>query len=88
MKRLILLTIILLISSCGGGNAGNDSISERKLYGQKRVDCRSTKSTDEGANITQCSQIRPDEKELKDLNNNSDPFEDNPRKSGQFVDPQ
>lgn len=87
MKKLFLLTIIILISSCGGGSTGNGGISERELYGQKRVDCRSTKSTDEGANITSCSQIRPDGKELKDLSNNADPFEDQPRKSGQFVNP-
>lgn len=88
MKTLLLLTTIILISSCGGGSGTKEGVSERELYGQKRVDCKSTKTTDEGANITSCSQIRPDDKELKDLSNNADPFEDQPRKSGQFVDPQ
>lgn len=88
MVRFLLLLIVIAFTSCGGGSTGNGSISERELYGEKRVDCKSTKTTDEGANITSCSQIRPDDKELKDLSNKADPFEDQPRKSGQFVDPQ
>jgi hypothetical protein len=85
MKRFLLLLIIVLTSSCGGGSGSKEGVDERELYGKRRVDCKSTKTTDEGANITQCSQIRPDSKELKNLNNN---FEDKPKKSGQFVDPQ
>jgi len=86
MKTLLLLTIIILISSCGGGSASNDGVSERELYGQKRVDCKSTKSTDEGANITSCSQIRPDSKELKNLRGTEDNSEYKTT-SGQFVEP-
>jgi len=88
MKSFLILLFIILITSCGGGSGSREGLNERELYGQKRVDCKSTKTTDQGANITQCSQIRPDSKELKNLNNNSDPFEEQPKKSGQFVDPQ
>jgi len=64
MKRLLLLLIIILASACGGGN--KNEVSEHELYGKKRVDCKSTKSTDEAANVTQCANIRPDAKEIKD----------------------
>ncbi len=53
-----------MVSGCGGGN--KNEVNERELYGKKRVDCTSTKSTDEAANVTQCANIRPDAKEIKD----------------------
>ena len=88
MKKISLLLIILLISGCGGGSGSKGGVSERELYGQKRVDCRSTKATDEGANITQCSQIRPDTKELKNLRGTEDDSEYKSTTPGQFVEPQ
>lgn len=67
MKVGIILLIVLFISACGGGN--KSEISERKLYGEKRVDCTQTKGTNEAANITQCPKIRADDKELEDSDN-------------------
>lgn len=64
MKRYLLLLVIILVSGCGAGSSSE--VSERELYGKKRVDCTSTKSTDEAANVTQCANIRPDAKEIKD----------------------
>jgi len=84
MKRIIFLLFILILSGCGGGN--KKEVGQYELYGKKRVDCKGTKSTDEAANVTQCANIRPDAKELKNLNNNSESYIDKP-KTGQFVDP-
>jgi len=67
MKIFFLLIIIALVSGCGGGD--KNEISQHELYGKKRVDCTQTKSTDEAANITQCSKIRPDDKEIEDIDN-------------------
>jgi uncharacterized protein YceK len=64
MKRLILLLIVILVSGCGGGN--KNEVNERELYGQKRADCKTTKMTDQGANVMQCSEIRADDKEIRD----------------------
>ena len=69
MKRLILLTIIFLIAGCSGGSK-DSGVSERELYGKKRADCTETKSTDEGANVIQCANIRPDAKTIEDSPNN------------------
>ena len=52
------------VSGCGGGSGSE--VSERELYGDKRADCRTTKRTDQGANVMQCSQIRADDKEIND----------------------
>lgn len=68
MKTLILISSILLISACSGGKSSE--VSERELYGSKRVDCTGTKSTDEAANVIQCANIRPDAKEVQDTSNN------------------
>ena len=64
MKRLLFLLIVILVSGCGGGKSSE--VSEREIYGQKRADCKTTKMTDQGANVMQCSQIRADDKEIKD----------------------
>lgn len=85
MRIFSILVLSIIISGCGGGKSSE--VSEREIYGQKRADCKTTKMTDQGANVMQCSQIRADDKELENLNNNSDPFDEKPRKSGQFVDP-
>lgn len=69
MKTLILICSILLMSACSGGTKNNE-VSERELYGSKRVDCTGTKSTDEGANVMQCADIRPDAKTIDDSSNN------------------
>ncbi len=69
MKRLILLLCVLFLTGCSGGTK-DTGVSERELYGEKRVDCTSTKRTDEAANVTQCANIRPDSKEIKDSSNN------------------
>lgn len=87
MKKILLILMILLVTGCGGGSRSKEVISEHELYGQKRVDCKSTKATDEGANITQCSQIRPDTKELKNLRGTDDDSEYKPATPGQFVEP-
>ncbi len=68
MKRIIFLLLILILSGCGGGN--KNEVNQHELYGKKRVDCKATKSTDEAANVTQCANIRPDAKEIKDTSNN------------------
>lgn len=82
MKTLILISSLLLISACSGGSKTNE-VSERELYGSKRVDCSGTKSTDEAANVIQCANIRPDSKDIKDTSNN--PSEDyNPEDYGQY----
>ncbi len=59
-----------MIVGCSGG-AKDSGVSEHELYGKKRVDCTATKSTDEAANVTQCANIRPDAKAIKDRSNNS-----------------
>lgn len=69
MKTSVLLLALLILAGCSGG-AKNNEVSERELYGKKRVDCKATKSTDEAANVTQCANIRPDAKEIKDTSNN------------------
>lgn len=69
MKILILLLTILIAAGCSGGTKNNE-VSERELYGKKRVDCKATKSTDEAANVIQCANIRPDAKEIEDTSNN------------------
>lgn len=56
--------MLLLITACSGGK--NKELNEHELYGKKRVDCKSTKSTDEAANVTQCANIRPDAKDIED----------------------
>lgn len=82
MKTLILISFLLLVSACSGGTKNNE-VSERELYGSKRVDCSGTKSTDEAANVIQCANIRPDSKDLKDTS--SSPSEDyNPEDYGQY----
>ena len=68
MKRSILLLCIVILSGCGG--AKDSGVSEREMYHDKRVDCTSTKRTDEAANVTQCADIRPDAKEIKDRSSN------------------
>ena len=69
MKIFFLLIMIALVSGCGGGGRDKNEISQHELYGKKRVDCTQTKSTDEAANITQCSKIRPDEKKIENTDN-------------------
>lgn len=69
MKIPILFLLLLLLPGCSGGSK-NSEVSERELYGKKRVDCKATKSTDEAANVIQCANIRPDAKEIKDTSNN------------------
>ena len=69
MKILTFLLCLLFIAGCSGGSKNNE-VSERELYGEKRADCTSTKATDEGANVIQCANIRPDSKEIKDPSNN------------------
>lgn len=64
MKVGITFLIVLLISACGGGS--QTEVNERELYGKKRVDCETTKTTDQAANITQCPKIRADDKEIED----------------------
>lgn len=64
MKAIFLLIVLLLFTACSGGKSSE--VSERELYGQKRVDCKTTKRTDQGANVMQCSQIRADDKEIND----------------------
>lgn len=82
MKISILLLALLVFAGCSGGSK-DSGVSERELYGEKRADCTSTKSTDEGANITQCAHIRPDAKEIEDRSNN--PSEDyNPGDYGDY----
>ncbi|GJM15039.1 MAG: hypothetical protein DHS20C13_03660 [Thermodesulfobacteriota bacterium] len=68
MKKTLLLLVLLLFTACSGGK--NNEVNEHELYGKKRVDCTNTKSTDEAANVTQCANIRPDAKEIKDTSNN------------------
>lgn len=69
MKRLTLLLSLLLIAGCSGGSK-DSGVSERELYGEKRADCTETKATDEGANVIQCANIRPDSKAIEDSSNN------------------
>ncbi|MGB2693454.1 MAG: hypothetical protein WBB48_03040 [Thermodesulfobacteriota bacterium] len=64
MKTTILLLVLLLFTACSGGK--NSEVNERELYGQKRADCKTTKMTDQGANVMQCSEIRADDKEIRD----------------------
>jgi hypothetical protein len=60
MKRIIFLLLILILSGCGGGK--KNEVGQYELYHEKRVDCEGTKNTNESANITQCTKIRPDTK--------------------------
>ncbi|MCZ6790395.1 MAG: hypothetical protein O7C70_01175 [Candidatus Dadabacteria bacterium] len=83
MKRTVLLLIVLLVSGCSGGK--KNEVGQYELYHEKRVECEQTKNTNESANVTQCIKIRPDAKELKNLNNNSESFINKP-KTGQFID--
>ena len=69
MKILIAISFIILFSACSGGTKNNE-VSERELYGEKRADCTSTKRTDEGANVMQCANIRPDAKTIEDSSEN------------------
>lgn len=64
MKKIFILLVLFLLTSCSGGKSSE--VSEREIYGQKRADCKTTKMTDQGANVMQCSQIRADDKEIKD----------------------
>lgn len=64
MRIFLILLLFMIISGCGGSK--NSEVSERELYGQKRADCKTTKMTDQGANVMQCSQIRADDKEIRD----------------------
>ena len=83
MKITLLLISILLAASCGGGATKNE-VSESELYGEKRADCTSTKRTDEGANVLQCANIRPDAKQIENtsnsVNENYDPEDYKPSK--------
>jgi len=67
MKLGIVLLILLFITACGGGS--KTEVNEHELYGNKRVDCETTKNTDQAANITQCPKIRADDKEIDDTDN-------------------
>lgn len=67
MKLGLILVFLLLISACGGGN--KSEVNQYELYGDKRVDCETTKNTDQAANITQCPKIRADDKEIEDSDN-------------------
>ncbi len=71
MKLGIVFLIVLFIVGCGGGSSSSskDDVNQYELYGDKRADCTQTKGTNEGANITQCAGIRPDDKEIKETNN-------------------
>jgi len=53
----------VIAGKCNGG------VSQYEPYSKKRIDCTQTKSTDEGANITQCPKIRADDKDIEDRNN-------------------
>ncbi len=82
IKIIVILLMVLILSGCGGKK---NEVGQYELYHEKRVDCEQTKNTNEAANVTQCIKIRPDAKELKNLNNNSESFIDKP-KTGQFID--
>lgn len=84
MKRIMFLLLILILSGCSGGGKKKE-VGQYELYHEKRVDCEQTKNTNEAANVIQCIKIRPDAKELKNLNNNSESFINKP-KTGQFID--
>lgn len=58
--------VLLILVSISAYPVSSDEINERELYGDKRVDCRTTKRTDQGANIMQCPDIRADDKEIED----------------------
>ncbi|MEM7009392.1 MAG: hypothetical protein AAF462_09695 [Thermodesulfobacteriota bacterium] len=70
MKKAILIILFLLLAYPVSG----DEINERELYGDKRQDCRTTKRTDQGANIMQCPDIRADDKEIEDTDNLTDTY--------------
>lgn len=63
MKIILILLFITYMTACSGGK--ND-VNQYELYGDKRVDCKTTKTTDEAANVIQCPNIRPDDKEVSD----------------------
>ena len=67
MKLGLVLLFVLFLTACAGGS--KNEVSERELYGEKRVDCTQTKGTDQAANITQCPKIRADDKDVSDTDN-------------------
>ena len=66
MKYGLVLLVLVAISIFP---VSSQEINERELYGDKRVDCRTTKRTDQGANIIQCPDIRADDKEIEKTDN-------------------
>ncbi len=67
MKAGIIFLTVLFVFTFGG--LSKSEVTERKLYGEKRVDCTQTKGTNEAANIMQCPKIRADDKEIEDTDN-------------------
>lgn len=59
MKIIAILGITLSLFACAGGSK-QDTALEHEIYYQKRVECETTKNTDETANITQCVRNKPD----------------------------
>ena len=63
MKIILILLFITFMTACSGGK---NEVNQYELYGDKRVDCKTTKTTDEAANVIQCPNIRPDSEDISD----------------------
>lgn len=60
MKIIAIIGITLSLLACAGGTK-QDTALEHEIYHEKRVECETTKNTDETANITQCVRNKPDQ---------------------------